>query len=198
MKTTNRYHSNGNEQSLATSDKLTEFENSYINDPLILKKRRDEELALARELASKQYNFLSRFTQTKHDKEIVAIHQNNIKESLDLALKSETKNMEVIEAVRHNITKEFGNSLQKAVRSTMKGNVNAAFMLNSTLLFKKLETLNSDFLNLMEEKLADFDKRHPKLHDMIEDQFQTAKSKWMDQYEAVLEEFTQLLGDMVQ
>jgi hypothetical protein len=202
MKTSKQYDFNHGRETLQSNDHLTKLGNAITSDPYELKKAENEELNLARELVDKQDNFFKRLTLSRHQKDIIEVHQNQVKESLKLALESKTRNQELIRKVAFNVTKEFLNSTQLIVRSAMKGNVNNIYMQQFFVLTQNLEDLNYKFLDLMEIKLSDRDgssngvPRDVELHDIIMEQFQTIKSKWMNKYEDVLEDYSELFNEI--
>ncbi len=180
-----------------TRRELQQLHNTFNHSASSAQQR---EVMLIRQVDSileKQQSWMGRLSLSQGERELLQVHFNQQKEAIRLALEHKNQSMKAVAEANVRFVQEACNSLLLAGRSGMQSAVRAIYQENALQLNRKLEALNQQFWELIEEKLQDALQRPEILQETIRRQVEGMIFRWNGQYEQVLEEFSQLLNEKV-
>jgi hypothetical protein len=149
------------------------------------------------EIREKQNHWLGRLTLSNSEKETIAIYQQRQQEAIEIILGEQNKSMQAVAETHVRFVQEVANSILLTGRSGMQAAIQAIYRQNGLQLLQKLQHIDVGFWDLMEQKIADAQKRPEKFREVIEQQVQISITEWNKQYEQILQEFSALLKDKV-
>jgi hypothetical protein len=185
----------------SSSDKfkhqITSIGNEVSTNAGTLTMEKDMVLEHIKAVTHKNNSLLTRWTLSPHQKQLARnVEEIQVKAFTDLA-EQRNASLRTVGKIQYEVLKEIGNGILQTGRSSIQTAVKKIYMENFMSLMTKMEILNDQFCELIEQKMKKLGNAPASLQDMLLDQIQTLKSKWMNAMDSIYDDFNNILTEKV-
>lgn len=126
------------------------------------------------------------------DRELLKKLDNARQEATDIVLSNRTDSLRMISESMRTYTKSLANTLIITLETGNSVALEGHYMQAKLNLTEQVEALNKKFLTILEEKQKEFENASDFVKPMVKDQGLTLMSNWMDDYENIVKEFSEI------
>lgn len=185
----------------ASNDKfkhqITRIGNDVSTDAGTLTMEKDMVLEHIKTVTHKNNSLLTRWTLSPHQKQLAKnVEDLQVKAFTDLA-EQRNASLRAVGETQLKVLREICNGILQTGRSSIQTAVKKIYMENFMSLMTKMEILNDQFCELIEQKMKKLGNAPASLQDMLLDQVQTLKSKWMNAMDEIYDDFNNILTEKV-
>jgi len=136
--------------------------------------------------------FFGSLLMREGDRELLKKLDNARQEATDIVLSNRTDSLRMISESMRTYTKSLANTLIITLETGNSVALEGHYMQAKLNLTEQVEDLNKKFLNILEEKQMELEKASDFVKPMVKDQGLTLMSNWMDDYENIIKEFSEI------
>jgi len=185
----------------ASNDKfkhqITRIGNDVSADAGTLTLEKNMVLEHIKTITHKNNNLLTRWSLSPHQKQLAKnVEELQVKAFTDLAEQRNTS-LRAVGETQLRVLREICNGILQTGRSSIQAAVKKIYMENFISLLSRMEMMNDQFCELIEQKMIKLGNAPASLQDMLLDQVQTLKSKWMNAMDSIYDDFNDILNEKV-
>jgi hypothetical protein len=197
---------------MKTNDKLQNFDatasdrfkhqisrigNDVSADAGTLTIEKDMVLEHIKVITQRNNSLLTRWTLSSHQKQLAKnVEELQVKAFTDLA-EQRNASLRAVGETQLKVLREICNGILQTGRSSIQSAVKKIYMENFMSLMTRMEILNDQFCDLIGQKLIKLNDAPAPLRDMLMDQVETLKSKWMNAMDEIYDDFNNILTEKV-
>lgn len=176
---------------------ITRIGNDVSSDAGTLTIEKDMVLDHIKAIIQRNNSLLTRWTLSPHQKQLAKnVEELQVKAFTDLA-EQRNASLRAVGETQLKVLREICNGILQTGRSSIQAAVKKIYMENFMSLMTRMEILNDQFCELISQKLIKLDSAPSNLQDMLMDQIQTLKSKWMNSMDDIYDDFNKILAEKV-
>jgi len=144
------------------------------------------------EVEEKSKGALGTMMMRSGDKKLLKRLDDSREEASKIILSSQNKSLGIVAETMVRHTKNMANTLTILLETNSESAVEQHFMDQKLKLTEKLESLNDRLVHLLEEKEQKIASSSDLIKPMLKDQALILLSNWMDDYEKIVQGFSQI------
>lgn len=186
-----------NENLQQTTTELQQLTSSLNGKPAFIQQKEAMLLRHLETVSNSSKSWVDRMLLPKEEKLMLKEYAEKQQDAIGIILANQNKSLAAICEGQVTFVKEVVNTLLKTGRAGMKAGADVLFMQFRNQRLAELQKLSEEFLNLIEIKMADAERRPSRLQEMKLREIDRDLQKWEDDYAKLQDEFSSILQEQV-